>query len=223
MFCYIFSFQLRKPESWHKTKKSHKVKKHKKRFNCLLLIFLLSGINLWFRLNGSSTLRWGQGKCTPPKTAVQLPGCRHSPNQTHPKPGAQRQGWRLLPAHPVILQAITACATAVHKRPHELSTKTTPAPSNPSLIAAECWALIWQHSGQNYSASELSRAHTKQVFDEARQVCQTKSLSKLFSNYKKKKPKNPTLFSFGCSLSLQKLRAINLPRTEPINAISNNL
>lgn len=156
MFCYIFSIQLKKPQSWHRMKKSHKVKKHRERFNCLFLIFFSTGINLWRRLNVSVTLQWGQRKCTagtPPETAAQLLGTHHSPVQSHPKTRAHRcQGWCQSPAHPIRIptgnrnricpRLHTACAAAMHKLTRVLYPNTAALSDLPS-IAAKCRALLY--------------------------------------------------------------------------------
>lgn len=102
MFCYIFSIQLKKPQSWHRMKKSHKVKKHKERFNCLLLIFF----QLWDKsLIQAECLSWSPVGAEEMHTWNTSWNCFTAPGLSpQPSPNtfqAQRcQGWCLLPAHP---------------------------------------------------------------------------------------------------------------------------
>lgn len=150
MFCYIFSIQLKKPQSWHRMKKSHKVKKHKERFNCLFLIFFQHWDKFLMQTE-CLTIQWGQRKCTPgtPPSSWALTTAQ---SKHIPRPGLTdaRDGANPLPTPPGSPQATetgflqrlhTACAAAMHKLTRVLYPNTSALSDLPS-VAAKCWALI---------------------------------------------------------------------------------
>lgn len=170
MFCYIFSVQLKKPQSGHRMKKSHKVKKHKERFNCCLLIFfqlwdksLIQAECLSYSPVGAEEMHtWNTswncfrapGLSPQPIPSPEMPGMVPSPCPPHQNlHRQQKQDFSGASTLPVLLPPINSHMSSL---PKHISSVWS--------VFSSCKMLssnIWQQGGLNHSTFELSNTHTK--------------------------------------------------------------